>query len=106
MFCKNCGNQIPDNSAFCGKCGAKTEAAEQQVVQVPDDNIPKYNNTKKPVTDPLSVKNYLGILFLMLIPVVNIILLFVWAFSDSTNINKSNFAKAYLIFILIGVEFQ
>lgn len=26
MFCKNCGNQIPDNAAFCGSCGTKVEA--------------------------------------------------------------------------------
>lgn len=23
MFCPKCGNQLPDGSAFCGKCGAK-----------------------------------------------------------------------------------
>ncbi|MEC4176571.1 zinc ribbon domain-containing protein [Adlercreutzia sp. R7] len=27
MFCPQCGNQLPDGSAFCGKCGAKLGAA-------------------------------------------------------------------------------
>lgn len=27
MFCKNCGNQIADGTAFCGVCGAKIAAA-------------------------------------------------------------------------------
>lgn len=26
MFCKNCGNQLPDNALFCGSCGTKVEA--------------------------------------------------------------------------------
>jgi uncharacterized membrane protein YvbJ len=106
MFCKNCGSQLPDNSTFCGNCGAKTAVYNTQVVQVPNENAPKYNNTAKNVTDPLSVKNYLGMFFLLLIPIVNIILLFVWAFDSSANINKSNFAKAYLIYMLILIIFS
>lgn len=27
MFCPQCGNQLPDGSAFCGKCGAKLGAS-------------------------------------------------------------------------------
>ena len=27
MFCPQCGNQLPDGSAFCGKCGAQLGAA-------------------------------------------------------------------------------
>ena len=26
MFCKNCGNQLPDGALFCGNCGTKAEA--------------------------------------------------------------------------------
>ena len=29
MFCPNCGAQIPDDSAFCGSCGAKLGGAAQ-----------------------------------------------------------------------------
>ena len=36
MFCKNCGNQLPDNALFCGSCGTKVEApaAPQQPAYV------------------------------------------------------------------------
>ena len=27
MFCKKCGREIPDDSAFCPKCGANTTGA-------------------------------------------------------------------------------
>ena len=26
MFCKNCGNELPDGSKFCSKCGAAVQA--------------------------------------------------------------------------------
>ena len=30
MFCKKCGSQIPDNSAFCPECGAAVSAAQAE----------------------------------------------------------------------------
>ncbi len=29
MFCKNCGNEIKEGTAFCSKCGAKTATVEK-----------------------------------------------------------------------------
>lgn len=56
-------------------------------------------------TNVVSVKSWLGTLALLIIPVVNIILLFVWAFGGDTNLNKQNYAKAQLILmaIIIGL---
>ena len=34
MFCRKCGNEIPDNSVFCLKCGEKVETLEK-----PNDKI-------------------------------------------------------------------
>lgn len=28
MFCRNCGNQLPENSKFCDRCGAKVEVVQ------------------------------------------------------------------------------
>lgn len=42
-------------------------------------------------------------LLVMMIPIVNFIMLFVWAFSSSTPQSKANWAKASLIFMLIGL---
>ena len=42
---------------------------------------------------------------IMLIPIVNIIMLFIWAFNNKTNLNKSNWAKASLIVWAIGFVF-
>lgn len=44
---------------------------------------------------------------LLMIPIVNIILLFVWAFGEKANANKRNLSRAYLLLfvILFGAMF-
>tara|TARA_B100001559_G_C16470756_1_gene608875 strand:+ start:1265 stop:1528 length:264 start_codon:yes stop_codon:yes gene_type:complete len=41
--------------------------------------------------------------FILFIPIVNIIFLFIWAFNKSENKNKSNWAKATLIVYILRV---
>ncbi len=58
-----------------------------------------YNELKQaPV---MKVKDWLIIYLIMLIPIVNIVMLFVWAFNENINPNKSNWAKASLIWLAI-----
>lgn len=52
---------------------------------------------------PVTVGNWLLTSFLLCIPLVNIILLFVWAFGSNTPISKANWAKAALIWALISI---
>lgn len=54
---------------------------------------------------PTSVKDWLITLIITSIPVVGIIMLFVWAFSSGVNTNKQNFAKATLIMTVIAIVF-
>ncbi|WP_322903348.1 hypothetical protein [Paenibacillus campi] len=51
----------------------------------------------------ISVKDWMITLLLLAIPLVNIIMLFVWAFSGGTNRSKSNYAKAALIWAAIWI---
>lgn len=50
---------------------------------------------------PLSVGDWMLTLFLTAIPILGIIMLFVWAFGSNTPTSKANWAKAALIWILI-----
>jgi hypothetical protein len=51
----------------------------------------------------ISLGEWIITFILLAIPLVNIIMLFVWGFSSSTNPNKQNFAKATLIIYLIAI---
>lgn len=51
----------------------------------------------------MGVGEWVGALFILAIPIVNIIMYFIWAFSSNTNENLSNFCKATLLIALIGV---
>jgi heme/copper-type cytochrome/quinol oxidase subunit 2 len=52
---------------------------------------------------PLSVKDWMVTLLLTFIPIVNLVMYFVWAFSDDTHPSKKNWAKAALIWLAIVV---
>ena len=54
------------------------------------------NNNYK--VSPLKISEWVISFLLMCLPIVNIILVFLWAFKKNTNPNKSNWAKAVLIF--------
>lgn len=64
------------------------------------ENQEQYAQGNKSV---VSVVEWLVTMLIMLIPVVNIIMLFVWAFSSSTPVSKANWAKAQLIWMVIGI---
>jgi len=75
--------------------------------QQPTPNAPPQNyNTGGYVpqqSEVSSVGDWMLTIFLMIIPLVNIILLFVWAFGGGPKVSKANWAKASLLWILISI---
>ena len=67
------------------------------------------NQTNQPTSPVIqnapvvSLGDWVVTLIIMIIPLVNLIMLFVWAFGDGTNPSKANWAKASLILILISI---
>ncbi len=57
----------------------------------------------RPVSNEVSFGEWFLTLFLVAIPLVGIVLLFVWAFSATTNPSKANWAKASLLWAAIGI---
>ncbi|WP_308881982.1 hypothetical protein [Neisseria subflava] len=49
----------------------------------------------------VSVKEWLITNLILMIPMVNLVMIFVWAFSSNTNPNKANYFKAALILFAI-----
>lgn len=52
---------------------------------------------------PLDPKEWALTIFITSLPLIGVIMLLVWAFSEGSNIHKKNFAKGTLILWLIGL---
>lgn len=63
-------------------------------------------NTTTPATQqhqPITLGEWMITLLLCAIPLVNLVMLLVWAFSGNVNTSKANWAKAMLIWMVIGI---
>lgn len=56
-------------------------------------------------SEVMQTSDWLLTLLISMIPLVNIIMLLVWAFGNKTNPNKANWSKAMLVYtaIIIGI---
>ncbi len=76
MFCKNCGNQVTEDSIYCSKCGQKTEIDTSPACQpsvearVPKDNIPVHQKYKGKITTVNIVSCVKQVLALLLVAVL------------------------------------
>lgn len=77
MNCKQCGAPAAPDAVFCEHCGEPLE---------------KQNGSAQALTTPQCT----AILFAFLVPVLNIILMFVWAYGANTNENIRSLARAGL----------
>lgn len=64
---------------------------------------PAYQPMQTDLEEPVSMGEWLITLLIMIVPCVNIIMVFVWAFSSDTKKSKSNYFKAALIFAAIYI---
>ena len=112
-FCTGCGSELNDNASFCTNCGKAfdTQQTAQKTMQTPA--APQAPKAKaQPAAQPIyaPVPNtgvvgtgyYFGMMLLFAIPVIGWILCLVTALSNK-NQSKKNFAKAMLIWLIIGL---
>ncbi len=112
MKCRVCGRELRETARFCGKCGApvvRMEAAAQHPGEPYADPVPaggRYdpdNPDHLPKEDlvPLTTAQCVWLLVAMLVPVLNVILMLKWAYSERGNESRRSLARAGLI--LLGV---
>ena len=53
MYCKKCGNQIPNDSLFCPKCGADVTEENDKVTNGEHDILNPEQSTEKSATEGL-----------------------------------------------------
>lgn len=56
-----------------------------------------------PAVEPITTGGFVGIFLLLSVPVLNLILLIIWACGGCRKVNKRNFARAVLIILLVGL---
>lgn len=59
---------------------------------------PVYQQPAPGLEEPMSLGEWMITLLILCIPCVNIVMMFVWAFSSKQKKSKSNFFKAQLIY--------
>ncbi len=113
-ICKNCGNTLSRNDAFCEKCGSRVVAENEYVQQTPVTPVapaqpanyvynqqPQYMavipDTKK---NTLSAWAFFGYSVLFTIPIIGLIFNLVFCF-NSSNITRRSFARSYWCWYVI-----
>jgi|ETN02SMinimDraft_4_1059925.scaffolds.fasta_scaffold42860_2 hypothetical protein len=99
------------------KLFSDNKSESQTIPSVTSEAIPKETQTEakaESTTDqalkndtskyqPMSIENWIVTYLIMIIPIVNIVMLFVWGFGDNTQPSKANWAKATLIWFSIFI---
>ena len=88
--CSYCGHETDDAAVRCVECGT-------------DFPVESANIVEQEQTSPLTLGEWMFILLVLAIPLVNLIMCVVWAFSRSGNVNRRNFCMALLIWTLIAL---
>ena len=131
-FCTNCGKPVRASARKTPVKTSKTDAApskpapKSESKAAPKSSPAQKSESKsisKPETkaasksEPVSVSappqgspyavmgvgSFVLASFLMSIPVIGLIIGIVWAFGGCNNLNRRNLARAFLIFLLIGI---
>ncbi|WP_051280355.1 zinc-ribbon domain-containing protein [Anaerovorax odorimutans] len=124
-LCVSCGMPLKDGNKFCNECGVSVPVqyeqtdlhpVQPQIIATAPTTMasaiptsvkePQHTCTDKPIKgscyESISTRGYMGIFFLMCIPIMGQILTIVWACGGCRKINKRNLARAMLIFLLIS----
>ena len=124
-LCTNCGREIAEGVAFCTECGTKAPAeaaATTEIKNEPPKTAPLRQTYTPPIQPQPTVRQpapavdappagkygvvgtgyFFGMMFLYAIPVIGWLVCLITALA-AKNENKKHFAKAMLIWLIIGL---
>lgn len=119
MVCNSCGRSTAnENANFCDYCGA----SYKEVVFIQNEDkykadslkessvvggVEKESNVVGEQEESISFGNWVGSLLLPFIPlvgpIINLVMMLVWAFGSDTSKTKRNWARASLIVIIVNI---
>lgn len=117
MRCTNCGTECKENETFCPVCGKVFSSAATSSnysgngysgggYSRNDYSGSSYSNSEDyipPEYKPISMWGYFGYELLFSIPCIGFVILLVFAFGGTQNVNLKNFARSYFCFTIVFV---
>lgn len=119
MICRNCGSEYPDYKDNCPNCGTRNPNVSYNSQYSAPQNSGNRNGGQYGYQQPVntvyvnepdvhydehvSIGGWIGRWIVMCIPIVNIIMLFVWAFGGSRKYSLKTWARARLLLALIVI---
>jgi len=121
MKCNTCGRNSQNEEAnFCDYCGSSFKEHTVNVESAtPRDKIfggnigqepemamnpaPSYMNNTSTAEKQMAFTDWLVMYGVLLVPILNVVMLFIWAFDQNAPKVKKDWAKATLIFIGVAV---
>lgn len=119
MICRNCGGEYPDYKDNCPNCGTRNPNVSYNSQYSAPQNSGNRNGGQYGYQQPVntvyvnepdvhydehvSIGGWIGRWLVMCIPIVNIIMLFVWAFGGSRKYSLKTWARARLLLALIVI---
>lgn len=109
MRCNQCGTENEEGTQYCQNCGAPMNNAQPNGAQ---PNNAGYGYAQGPVYGqppvpeeykPISMWGYFGYELLFAIPCIGFIMLLVFSFGATKNVNLKNFARSYFCFLIVCV---
>ena len=97
ISCPNCGSSISSEAFVCPKCNNQVSRQSAPVSTQQSYNNPPYNEAHPSVP---TVGDWIINFLLLSIPLVNLIILIIWAVGNENTVRK-NFAAAALLWIVI-----
>lgn len=92
MVCKKCKSALPEDALYCEKCGSPVkEKPATKKAEKPEEPLPPE------ALVPLTTAQCTGILLAFCVPVLNLILMVLWAYAPQGNENRRSMARAGLI---------
>lgn len=90
VFCQKCGTQNNANNQYCNYCNRPLTDARN------------YSRPYQAAPDNANTGKWFWSLLLLCIPIVGLVMLFVWGFGNDVD-KRRNFARAILLWYLVGV---
>ena len=99
MYCQKCGGKLESYASNCAFCGTPVQKYDTQMNYIKEEKV---NDKDKPMT----AWRWIGFYCLPLIPligsIVQIVLIFKWAFGNHQDVTLRGFARAQLIVALFA----